>query len=160
MLIFTPAVAKELTVCEVLANLSHLRGKKIEVRGVWTATDHGATLSPSQNDGCPQKLRSKSIVWPEGIVLVQEQGANLMSMAWFEMVLKQKQPKKGDVVVVTFTGVLEARWPLEAAYSRDGKLHPYGFGHLNTMPAQLRFTDIKRPLVRKSGQQVKTRKSP
>ena len=74
----------------------------------------------------------------------------MRSLAEFEVLLERSQLKDGDMVVVTLIGVLDARWPLVAAYSQDGSLQPYGFGHLNKSPAQLRYTHIKNVEVRKS----------
>ena len=111
-LLVCPALtSKELTVCEVLASLPRIRGKQIAVRGVWTAGDHGAILQPLQSSGCARKLRSKSMLWPDSLALVQQTEVDMRSLAEFEVLLKRSQLKEGDMVVVTLIGVLDARWP-------------------------------------------------
>ena len=85
------------------------------------------------------------------LALVQQTEVDMRSLAEFEVLLERSQLKDGDMVVVTLIGVLDARWPLVAAYSQDGSLQPYGFGHLNKSPAQLkRYTHIKNVEMRKS----------
>jgi hypothetical protein len=65
-----------------------------------------------------------------------------------EQQIKEKQRKtKSSLLMLTYTGIFETRTDWKAATLASGEKRLWGFGHLNTFPAQLVVVDIADPLI-------------
>lgn len=53
----------------------------------------------------------------------------------------------GAKIYATVTGRLDARVHYEMVLRGDGKVVPYGYGHLNAGPAQIVYEEIKDPVI-------------
>jgi hypothetical protein len=141
-----------LTVCEGLDNFSQYNGEAVVVVGRLVGTDEGSWL----NENCEQKIITGGYAWASSISLTHVQSAAMpppvmpRRFKWDAMVL---QAKLKQVQQATKLGVLKQyhysdRWfavfgrfetRLSVQMSSDGGGTPrdYGYGHLNTAPAQL-----------------------
>lgn len=135
---------RQVSVCDVLANLAFFNGKEVSVRGVWRAGPHGQWIEAS--DVCNRKLVTEKLTWPDKIHLTEDHASKLdfLSLAKMQIQMKQFDGKKGEFdVVVTYLGVLSARVPLQVAHYPEGTLAPHGFGHMNYFPAELRYRAVR-----------------
>jgi hypothetical protein len=126
-------------VCEVLRNLQKYRNLEISVRGEWVYTDHGMTLRES----CDTPLTTSGHVWPNGIWLaypwLRDEEEKPVDYKLDQRKMKAALRRAGKIsgqVYATFTGKLQARESLTVFVSSSGP-KGYGFGHLNTWPAQI-----------------------
>ena len=137
------------TVCELTSNLKEYNGKTIAVVGWLGATMEGAWLL---GEDCGQKLRTNDFVWPNTLWLQLEPSAPAMARAeslideslvrqkLTEVAARTKSPSKQIELAVLY-GRLETMDTFETYIGGDGKVHGIGFGHLNSAPAQLVFSD-------------------
>lgn len=138
-----------LTVCEVLSRLSFYRGQGITVRGELRRGDEGRALS---GEGC-RSLITDGYHWssPSAIALTYSESSGVQDSKSETQTVKLehvdpnllKAAGRGDKIYVTVTGQLETRVHFEMVLRGDGKVVPYGYGHLNACPAQLVYHEMK-----------------
>jgi hypothetical protein len=140
------------TVCEALHDLSRYHGKSIVVVGRFGSTDEGSWLS----EDCERKIVTNGYTWADTISTtyssseVESPPGLPKGFKWNRELLTKKlkdvqkttklqvlkEDNYSDKWVAIF-GRFETRLPLQVVTGGSGKLMGYGFGHLNTAPAQL-----------------------
>ena len=140
------------TVCEALHDLARYNGKSIVVVGRFGSTGEGSWLS----EDCERKIITDGYTWANAISTTYSRSEAQpppglpKGFKWNEELLTRKlmdvqkttklqvfkEYKYSDRWFAIF-GRFETRLPLQVAVGGSGKLMGYGFGHLNTAPAQL-----------------------
>lgn len=141
----------EVSICQALGQLAALNGKEIALRGEWITTEHGEWLQ-APGALCANKLVTGEFVWPNAINLVQSKTSKLAfdSLAARDITLEPLRSKPGQYTVMsTFIGKLETRVPPKVVSYPDGTVTGYGFGHLDSFPAELQYYDVKNVVLRK-----------
>ncbi len=148
----TPAAIEPIpvvTVCEVLADLGRFNGKSIIVIGKQSGTMEGSWLMAD----CEKELVTDGFTWDDSISLSYVRGGGdppprlPAGFEWNTKLVdaKRKQarrtgrpklPPDYNYTWRAFFGRLETRLPLQTVRWGNGELRGYGFGHLNTSPAQ------------------------
>jgi hypothetical protein len=138
-----------LTVCEALSKLASIEGRDISVRGEWRMGEHGQALM-APDTKCPNKLKTGPYVWTNGISLVEDSGVQIDFASLSRIMLKLEElhfdPEKQSVVV-SVTGTIESGLPKEP-FPQSG---PFGFGHLNSFPARLRYQSMSDLTIKPRG---------
>lgn len=145
-------LTKPVSVCDLLADPQKHRNKVVTVRGELIGTGERLWL---RGERCPKPLITSGYEWPNpiGIWLTPPESkmgerpsypAPPVSAAWKEaMPLLQKNVGLPDRRVwVTVTGNFETRQRFEMVPRGDGKVVPYGYGHLNGAPAQIVYYEF------------------
>ena len=129
-----PVWGETLTVCEVLANLSSLSGKKIEVRGVWKRGDAAQFLEAERP--CEQPTIRDGWLWADRINVIADQGK--LSVAGYVAERSRLLERHGGhaKIIATLSGRIETREHFEIWTDAFGVQLPRGFARL---VAQLRF---------------------
>ncbi len=139
------------SVCELLANPQRFNGRTIKVRGIVEGGMEGSWL---ESDNCPERFYVGEYSLPKAISLSYRSEFGVAAprnMAHIERVDQQIQKKlrkmKSSVLLLTHTGVFEARTAWKLLNNGSGDKRLWGFGHLNGFPAQLVIIDIEDPLI-------------
>lgn len=119
------------SVCEVMERLGELRGRVVAVRARLISSDEGAWLI---GDECAKPLVTNGYTWrnPASIHYVIHSSDYEIS-AEDDFVLHVGGPS----VEATFLGRLESREHYEIVNASNGRMMPYGYGHLSASPAEL-----------------------
>jgi hypothetical protein len=141
--------SEPLKVCDVLSNLSLYRGQRISVRGQLVGGDEGSYLI---GEGCRQ-LVTDGYTWPMpspiDLTYPRSTRAQNSKSPTSNVIIEHVDPEQlkgagpGAKVYVTVTGRLETRVHFEMVHRGDGKVVPYGYGHLAACPAQIVYEVIK-----------------
>jgi hypothetical protein len=141
------ATSEDVTVCDLLANVSRYRGQVVTLRGVyWNGL----------RDHCSQPLVTGDHVWPSAVNLVDSEYPSFASdvahfktdvRSWDELdaiVLREAKARRREAIWVSVTGLVRA----PASYVReDGKVVA-GYGHLGTLPVELVVKQIRDVLIK------------
>jgi hypothetical protein len=145
------------TVCDVLKDLGRYNGKSVIVVGRRSGTMEGDWLSAD----CERKLVTDGFTWPDDISLAYVRNqtepppplpdrfkwdTKLVAAKLKEIQRTTKlRPRPENDRWFAIFGRLETRLPLQAVRcGSKGELCGYGFGHLNTSPAQLIWPEDRR----------------
>jgi hypothetical protein len=141
LLLVSPSVYGEtLDVCQLLANLSSLKGQRVSIRGIWSIGDASRVLLPEHP--CEHAAVFDGWIWPDRINLVPELGAIVSQHLGSRSNLLKRHPD--SVVLATLIGVIETKDTFVISTFPNGTQEPRGFERL---VAQLRFTDAKDMVV-------------
>ncbi len=139
------------SVCELLANPQQFNGKTVKVRGIVEGGMEGSWL---RSDDCPERFSVGENSLPRGISLSYQSEYGVAAprkMVHIERVDRQiremRQRVKSGFLLLTHTGVFETRTDWKLLNNGAGDKRLWGFGHLNTFPAQLVVVDIADPLI-------------
>ena len=161
MAVFVPGLLAEspgvMNVCDVLANLQGVRNRVIAVRGQLVGTDEGSYLIGNR---CQESLVTNGYQWPNPIPiflippdsgLVEKPDSprpKVVADRGLDAALARVEMTPGLKIWVTYIGKLETRERFEIVLRGDGKKVPYGFGHMNSCPAQLVYRVLKDIVVK------------
>lgn len=139
------------SVCELLANPQQFNGKLVKVRGIVEGGMEGSWL---KSDDCLERFYVGENSLPKAISLSYQSEFGVApprNMAHIERVDRQirekRQKAKSGVLLLTHTGVFETRTDWKLLNNGAGDKRLWGFGHLNTFPAQLVVVDIADPVI-------------
>jgi hypothetical protein len=137
------------TVCEVLNDLGRYNGKSIIVIGKESGTMEGSWLTAD----CEKKLVTDGFTWDDSISLSYVRGTveplpplpdrfkwntKLVTVKLQEIQRTTKlRPRPENDRWFAIFGRLETRLPPQTFRDPKGILEGYGFGHLNSSPAQV-----------------------
>jgi hypothetical protein len=137
-----------LSVCDVLSRLEFYQGKVITIRGELIGSDEVLGL---MGENC-RAVVTEGYRWPTPSLINLEQPARSGSSPMRVRIeqadseeLKAAGP--GAHVYVTVTGRFETRAHFEMVRRGDGKVVPFGFGHLAACPAQIVYEEIRDPVI-------------
>lgn len=137
LLMFTSCLAnaEPLSVCEVLANLSELNGKQIQVRGAWIRGDAMRFLWAITP--CERPAVRDGWVFADGISVGTKESTQGMAASYAEYRAVAKAHPRA-YILATLTGRLEAPEHFEIWTDPWGVTRPRAFDSWY-FPAQLRF---------------------
>ncbi len=139
------------TVCEALRDRILYNGKSIVVVGRLASTDEGRWLT----EDCDHKIVTEGYTWgnanstthsgpdvrpvdlPQGFKWDESSLKVKLKQGQSTTTLKVRKEYESRDSWAAMFGRFETRAPLQVARGADGKLRGYGFGHLNSAPAQL-----------------------
>jgi hypothetical protein len=139
------------SVCELLANPQQFNGKSVKVRGIVEGGMEGTWLKSGE---CTERYSVGENSLPMAITLSyqSEYGQTpTRNTAHIERVgqqiSEQRKKTKSDVLMLTYTGILETRTEWKILTLSSGEKQVWGFGLLNAFPAQLVVVDIANPMI-------------
>ena len=141
LLLFLVAVpslySQPINLCEVLANLSELNGKHIQVRGVWRRGDAGQSLWPLS----PCERPTIRDHW-DFVNAIQVGPTNGLESAvpYYAKLREFAKAHPGMNIAVTMSGALEAPEHFEVWTDLRGAERPRAFG--STFVAQLGYVSV------------------
>ena len=123
-----------MTVCQALANLSSLDGKKVNIRGVWKRGDAAQFLEAESP--CEHPTIRDGWLWPDRINVIADQGK--LSVAGYVAERSRLLHSRGGAakIVATLSGRFEAREHFEVWTDASGAQLPRGY---ESLVAQMRF---------------------
>ena len=151
------AAEKPVSVCDVLSNLNHYRGKLVTIQGILRgATRHGWFLQDNAKDKPCAAMEGQGRNWPPEISLAQfthgvdlEDGpANVESdTAQIEsMLAAPKRIVKGRddlMIVATFIGELRSRKGIRIIRTKEGWYQGDGYAQSGQYPALLVVKNVQ-----------------
>lgn len=138
-----------LNVCEVLSKLSSYRGQRITVRGEFVGGEEGSVLI---GGGC-RPVVTDGHTWPVptpiALTFPGSPGSGDSRAPSPKPRIEQfdsgavKSAGPGAKVYVTVTGRLDTKAHFEMVHLDDGRVVPYGYGHLAACVAQIVYEEMK-----------------
>ena len=149
-------VSQPLSVCEVLKALPKHRNQMVTIRGEVLRTEEGTYLRAVE---CQKPLLVAGLTWepayaihltPPDSPLVESPELPIPTVTVdpaSSRLMSQYAADAKTRIWLTVRGRLETRITFELVKWGDGKLRPYGYGHLNLSPAQLVYQQMKDAVV-------------
>ena len=137
---------KPMTVCGVLSNIDVYRGKIITVRGVFSWTTHGWTLSNNDDFRPCKGVEDRGQMWPGAIYLrvyesEMERIQTILSQP--RKILREHNKQKDKLsITATFTGELGFDKDVRIVRNKDGSYTGSGYGQAGQFPAFLMIKDV------------------
>jgi hypothetical protein len=127
-----------LDLCVVLPNLAKYSGKEVAIRGEFISYEHGRVIA---KDKCLQPLVTSGYTWPNMISLERAlTSVSVDATCWRAMAT----PGPSNTQIwVTVQGRLETRAPGVIVLPFVGKTVPDGYGHMNSYPAQIVYSQMR-----------------
>lgn len=145
------------TVCSVLDALPTYRNQIVTIRGKLLRNEEGSYLAATE---CKRPLVIMGYTWsPEYAIYLTPPDSPFVENREDSHVEVKVDPTSDRLlsrysndtrvqIWVTVTGRLETRLKFDVVRWGDGRLLPYGYGHLNASPAQLVIREMKDVKVR------------
>lgn len=139
-----------LTICELYDNLRFYNGKQIVIRGQLSQGEEGTYLT---GEKCEKELVTNGYTWqnPAPLWLLPSRTGQWNDQS----VSKRVRGATGGSILVTVVGRLTAKESYEIVRRGDGRVVPFGFGHLNASPAQLVYWEVKEVSVAAGKNQIR-----
>ena len=139
-----------MTVCQVLSDLGHYRGKFISIRGIYEWGTHGWILSDNADwQPCPT-VEIQGHTWPPAIYLRVAQKDRKRIDAILsrskQIVHENNEKMNADIfsVIATFTGKLDYEDDVEIRRNEDGWYHGTGYGQEGMYRASLIIENVQK----------------
>jgi len=139
---------RPLTVCQILSSRAAYSGRRVTVRGRLVVGPEGSYL---MGDGC-QPLVTDGYTWAATGIDVEaansaparsEHGSARPAEIAAADLERAPQAVPGGAIYVTLVGRFETRLHFQMILRGDGKTVPNGYGHLNSCPARMVYSEMK-----------------